>query len=801
MFMSPSNRATALLTLALLILAPSAGHSEPFGASLVPTPAPPAPELKLWYRQPAGQWLEALPVGNGRLGAVIYGGVPTERIALDETTLWSGGPTDGQYNPQGGAATLARIRALMLSGSNDEAWKMTIATLENRRDNFGTNMPGGETQIEQQGATGPVTRYLRQLDLDNAVATTSFTANGIHFTRETIASHPANILATKFTADAGASIAFHLTYNPGTLPCTIRAQGDDTLIVTGHAYGPHAKPHSGVAFQITFRVIATHGAVSASDTGLTVTGADSALLLVAFNTDFRGRDPAALCDAQIASASFRSWDQLRSAHVADYQSLFRRVSLNLGGQAAAAQPTDIRRDAISPAHPDPQLQALFFQYGRYLLIAGSRADSPLPTHLQGIWNDNGAANMAWSCDYHININTEQNYWPTETCNLSECGEPLFHLVEGLTVPGHQMVQAMFGIDEGWACFWSTNAWGSIPSGEDGYGFEIVGGVWIATHLWDHYAFTGDRRFLATRAYPVLKGASEFFLAYLFPDPKSGYLLSGPSGSPERGFDGPSPTHDTALITALFQDVIAGGEILGIDAPFRARVQAALDKLPPYKIGRNGQIQEWLFDDDGGDTNHRHTSHLVGLFPLGAITPLRTPALAAAAAKSLSLRMDRDNFEDVEWSRANAICYQARLRQGDKAEASLLVLIHKLSRADLLTVSVSGVAGASQDIFCVDGNEAGTAGMAEMLLQSQDATLDLLPSVPATDWPDGSVTGLCARGGYEVSMKWRAHKLDKAVIHSTWGGPINVRYGLTGAALDIHPGETKTLNADLQQIPN
>jgi alpha-L-fucosidase 2 len=443
------------------------------------------------------------------------------------------------------------------------------------------------------------------------------------------------------------------------------------------------------------------------------------------------------------------------------------------------------------------LQALFFQYGRYLLIAGSRADSPLPTHLQGIWNDNGAANMSWSCDYHININMEQNYWPTETCNLAECGVPLFHLVESLTVPGHAMARAVYGIDKGWACFWSTNAWGSIPSGESGWGFEIVGGVWVATHLWEHYAFTGDRRFLAAEAYPVLKGAAEFFLAYLFPDPKTGYLLSGPSGSPERGFNGPSPTHDTALITALFEEVIAGSKILGVDADLRARVQAALGKLPPYKIGRNGQLQEWLTVDDGGETNHRHTSHLVGLFPLGDISPRKTPELAAAAARSLSLRMDRPDFEDVEWSRANAICYQARLGDGEKAEESVVVLTRKLTRADLLTVTVSGVAGAQEDIFCVDGNEAGTAGMAEMLLQSQDGGIELLPALPGKEWPQGLVTGLCARGGYEVSEQWRNGKLVGATIHSTWGGPTTVRYGEKVVRLEIKPGETKVLDGDLR----
>ena len=353
-------------------------------------------------------------------------------------------------------------------------------------------------------------------------------------------------------------------------------------------------------------------------------------MLIDLNTDFTGVDPSAMCEKRFAAASSSSWEQLLNDHITDHQQLFRRVLLDLG--PVPDLPTDERWKALARGKSDPALTALFFQYGRYLVIAGSREDSPLPMHLQGIWNDHLAADMAWTCDFHLDINTQQNYWPTEVTNLSECGRPLFRFIESLQKPGNQTARKAYGIENGWVAHVVTNAWGfTAPGWGGGWGLHVTGGLWIATHLWEHYLFTGDKEFLQNTAYPVHKGSAEFFLDYLFTDPKTGYLITGPSVSPEMGGETePGSTHDRALIHYLFEACIEGSIKLGKDEDFRKRVETALSKLPPYKTGYNGQIQEWLNRDEGGVTNHRHTSHFVGLFPLDQITPRSTSDLAKTA---------------------------------------------------------------------------------------------------------------------------------------------------------------------------
>ena len=702
--------------------------------------------------------------------------------------------SDQHENPAAREA-FAKFRELFWSGRRAET-EALVQKLLGRELNYGTNLPAGDLLIRQSGIRGEIRDYRRELDLDQAVAKVAFTSGGVRFTREVLASHPQGVLAMRMTADRPGMLSFSLRYNGGSLPCKQRTQGDNTLLVDGRAFGPHSDGKSGVAFQGMFRVLPEGGVLRAAEDTLTVTGARAATVLAALNTDFRGRNPASLSARQIAAAQERGWPRLRGEHVVDHQHLFRRVSLDLGGEQAASRPTDERMESVRKGQADPQLAALFFQYGRYLVIAGSRADSPLPMHLQGIWNDNLACNMGWTCDFHLDINTQQNYWPTEVCNLSECGEPLFRLVESLPEPGRRTARTTYGIDQGWVCHVFTNAWGfTAPGWGGGWGLHVTGGVWIATHLWQHYQFTGDRDFLARRAYPVLKGAAEFFLAYLARDPVSGLLYTGPSVSPERGGETSlGPTHDRAMVHELFSACIDAGRVLGVDEAFRARLEAARAKLPPYRIGRNGQLQEWE-QDDGGQTNHRHTSHLVGLFPLAQITPRTTPNLAKAAAMSLELRMGRSDWEDVEWSRANAVNYHARLLDGDKAEASLMELIRKLAGKDLLTISAAGIAGAATDIFCIDGNCAGTAGIAEMLLQSHDRTadeqfiLDFLPALPKV-WPAGKVSGLRARGGFEVDVAWKDSRLSRATVKRLAGsGQILLRYGSKTLAVNLKPGQT------------
>jgi alpha-L-fucosidase 2 len=569
--------------------------------------------------------------------------------------------------------------------------------------------------------------------------------------------------------------------------------------VSGHAFEQaHSDNKSGVSFQGLFRVLPEGGTVTAETNALRVAGADAVTVLIALNTDFQGRNPAALCGGQIAAAQGRNWTALHERHVADYQRLFRRVTIDLGGAEMAAKPTNVRRAALGKGQADPQLAALFFQYGRYLTIAGSREDSPLAMNLQGIWNDGLAADMGWTCDYHLDINTEQNYWLTEVANLSECGQPPFRFIESLQAPGMRTARKIYGIDHGWVCHVFTDAWGyTAPGWGEGWGLHVTGGVWISTHLWEHYLFTNNRDFLAKQAYPVLKGAAEFFLDYLYLDPATGCLMTGPSVSPERGGEnGPGPTHDRALVYELFSECIEASRTLNVDADFRARLQAARAKLPPYKIGRNGQLQEWFHWDDGGETEHRHTSHLVGLFPLAQITPHGTPELARAVDKSLQLRMQHPGWEDVEWSAGNSVCYYARLGNGELAHQNLVHLLAADTDADLLTFSRGGIAGAAQNIFVLDGNTSGAAGLAEMLLQSHAGEIDLLPALPKA-WPDGAINGLRARGGFEVDQEWRNGRLTTATIHNRSGSVAKVRYGDLAIPLTISPGQAITLDDHLQ----
>jgi alpha-L-fucosidase 2 len=776
---------------------------------------------ELWYNKPAERWLEALPIGNGFLGGMVYGGTQTERIALSEATAWSGAPATNEVNP-GALPHLREMRQLFFDGKYEEFQQLCSKYLPGHGKNFGTNLPLPELQFTFESA-GEISEYRRSLDLDTAIASIRFRGGDVIFTREILASHPDNLLAIRLTCSRPRRISFRLGFAKSILPGSATA-AHDTLIFQGHAYERrHSSGHDGVAFQIHARVVSDGGALTPAANALEVRNANSVTVLVSIATSFRGGDPEEICHQRLQRATTIPFTKLRQAHIADHQSLYRRVSLDLGRSPAATRqlPTDARRKALERSAEqgsdkgadDPELLALFFQYGRYLTIAGSRADSTLPLALQGIWNDGLASSMGWTDDFHLDINTQQNYWPAQVCNLSECQTPLFALIDGMRAAGRTTARDMYDAP-GWVVHTVTNPWGYTAPGGVGWGIFVTAGIWIALQIWDHYTFTGDVEFLGTRAYPVLRDAALFFLSYMVPEPKHGWLVTGPSDSPENWYKTPSGgraaesmgnTIDSVFVRALYTMCIEASKTLSTDGDLRQRLESACAKLPPFQIGRHGQLQEWLEDFEDAEPNHRHTSPLVSVYPEHQISPRTTPALSRAAEVLIQRRMSAPHWEQSEWGRANLVVYHARFLKGNDAHKYLVGLVAKAADDNLLTFSSGGVAGADQNIFAVDGNTAGAAGIAEMLLQSQAGYIELLPALP-TAWPNGSVRGLCARGGFVVDIAWRNGQLVSARVQSKPGGTIPVRYANyittihlnAGQSLRLHPDDFRQAAADTHE---
>ncbi len=797
---------TLLIPLSLLSPAELAPTDSPLRSSDSQGPVGQAgvADLKLWYAQPASRWLDSVPVGNGRLGAMVFGGMECERLALNESTVWSGKPSDRHENPAA-LQHLPRIRALMFEGKFAQAVGLCRSWLLGRTDTYGTHLPVGDLWLRINHGGAAVGDYRRELDIDEGIARVGYMAGGARYTREVLASNPDDVLVVRLTCDAPGRLTLEARYDGGSNRSEVKVQGQDTLVFTGRAVEKkHSDGRSGVTFVGLVRILPEGGRLCATANSITLERADAATVLVALHTDYRGGDPAALCRERVDAAAKKPYLQLRRSHVADHERLFRRVALDLGRTEAAGLPTDRRLAAVRAGGDDPQLAALFFQYGRYLMIAGSRENSPLPMNLQGLWNDNLACNMGWTCDFHMDINTQMNYWPAEVCNLSECHRPLLDLIESLREPGRRTAKMVYGC-RGWVCHVFTNAWGfTAPGWGLGWGIHPTGGIWLASHLWEHYAFTGDREFLAKRAYPTLKEAAEFFLEYMVEHPRHGWLVTGPATSPENSFIAPDgraysesmgPTCDRVLVYDLFTQCIEAAQTLGVDSEFRSRLDKARAKLPPLKVGRHGQLQEWLEDYEEAIPNHRHTTHLIALYPSDQITPRRTPPLAKAARVTIERRTSRPDWEDVEWSRANMINFYARLGDGEQARQSVLMLLKKLTDTNLLTYSVAGIAGAQDNIFVIDGNTGATAGIAEMLLQSHGGEINLLPALPKA-WQIGSVRGLRARDGFEVDIRWKDGRLDAAAVRSVTGNGGRVRYGDKLVELSLKPGQKAELNGNL-----
>ena len=739
----------------------------------------------LRYTGPAKIWSEGIPIGNGRIGAVVLSDLKQEAWNLTEITFWSGQPDpEKRY---GTKDTIRELQSKYFADDYDNGQKLAEQRLQPPKQNFGTNLTIGKVQLDLEHSSSP-TNFQRKLDLDEAIATAQYEISGYTYRRETFVSHPQQLLVSQLSTDDPQGLSLRLSVLGENEAMTV-VNGADSLEFDTHAIeNMHSNGKCGVFGHGLVSIIATGGRSDSRNGVITVNDASSVLIFLAFNTDFRQTDAQwkRLSSSQMKEAQALSYEKLRIDHLNDHRSLYRRVSIDLGNTGKEELPTPERRAKLKQSgFTDPQLFATYFQYGRYLTITGTRADSPLPLHLQGLWNDGEANRMNWSCDYHLDINTQMNYFPTESTNLADCHPPLAAFIENLAEAGKSTAELFYG-SPGWVAHVFTNVWGfTDPGWETSWGMNVTGGLWLAAHMIEHYEYTLDKTYLERSAYPVLKQASEFFLDYMVVDPRNGYLVTGPSVSPENSFFPKNsngvehqlslgPTLDIVLIRDLFKFCIHAASELNIDVEYSNRLKDAVSKLPALKVGSKGQLQEWLEDYEEAQPDHRHLSHTIALCRSEQITPRHTPQLAEATRITLENRQARADLEDIEFTAALFGLNYARLNDAENGFKQIGHLIGELSFDNLLSFSKAGIAGAETNIFVIDGNYGGTAVIGEMLLRSSTLEIDLLPALPS-GWSTGSVKGLRARGNIEVDIEWDGGKLVQATLQFFSPGSTTVYY--------------------------
>lgn len=724
--------------------------------------ADPSDELTLWYTKPAADWeRESLPIGSGALGAGIYGTLASERLVLNEKTLWTGGPGAPGYDhgnwtsPRPGVLRGVQDRIDAEGSMTPEA---VAAELGQPKHNFGSYNVFGDLLIDVPGAPGsPDSSYRRALDIGTALASVSYSHQGATYTREFFASHPGKVIAGRFAADQPGKIGFTLRYTSPRNDFTATASGD-RLTIRGKLQ------NNGLLFEGQIRVRTQGGSVTAGNGTLTVSGADSAWFVLAAGTDYadtypdyRTDDPHGAVTGAVDGAAGRSYEDLRTEHVADYQGLFDRVSLDIG-QSLPELPTDqlLARYTGGTSEADRALEALYFQYGRYLLIASSRAGS-LPANLQGVWNN--VTNPPWDADYHVNINLQMNYWLAEVTNLAETTVPYDKYVDSMREPGRTTAREIFET-AGWVVNNETNPYGFTGLHQYPQSFWFPeAGAWLTQQMYDHYRFNASTDYLRSTAFPVMKETAEFWLGFLRTDPRDGKLVVNPSYSPENGDFTAGAAMSQQIVHDLFTNTLEASETLGDDPRFRRRLRLALRDLDPgLRIGSWGQLQEWKEDLDNPDNDHRHVSHLFGLHP-GRQIEVGTE-WADAAKVSLTARGDGG----TGWSKAWKINFWARLRDGNHA--------HKMLTEQLKSSTLPNL-WDTHPPFQIDGNFGASSGVAEMLLQSQHGPIEVLPALPAS-WPDGSVTGLRARGGVTLDITWAGGKASRIVLKASRTGDLTLR---------------------------